>query len=914
MTMGVSGMLRRVATVASPSVRWRTPLCGPVRGFFGSGSRGEDSYYKPGPEHIRDADFDEEGHEDGHDASSQAPDSNSLLPPGSIPLPKEVMVVPLYRRPVFPGIMTPILVQDADLIKAISSNMDSGRTHVGLFLVHDSEESGTEALEQEADRRMGSSQDSSLPKPEKITSVDRLYKVGSIARVIRVQPTKGGGAQILMTALERICIEDSVPDVDPLSVRVNVLKTEPYDKSSKEIKAYTAEIISTIKEIIQMNPFFKDQLQTFLDLVDINNASQLADLGGALTTAEGPKLQEILETLDITSRLHQSLTLLKTELDTSRIQQKISMQLNENISKSQRRYTLMEQMKLIKKELGLEKDDKEQLLKKFEERIAALELPPHAEKVIKDEMSKLGLLEAQSAEFNTTRNYLEWLTGLPWGLYSEENLDVSNAETVLNEDHYGLEDVKERILEFIAVGSLRKSVQGKIICLVGPPGVGKTSIGRSVARALNREFYRFSVGGLGDVAEIKGHRRTYVGAMPGKLIQCLKTTQKSNPVIMIDEIDKLGRGHHGDPAPALLEVLDPEQNTSFLDHFLDVPYDLSKVLFITTANMLDTIQKPLLDRMEVIRLSGYVLEEKMSIAKTHLIPNAIKESGIDESKVTIEDSAVEALCQFYCREAGVRNLQKHVEKIFRKCAYKFAKGYEGTLVVNRDNLEEFVGKRVFTSDRFYSATPPGVTMGLAWTAMGGSTLYIETTTVRYANPHSENSEPTGAGQASPSSRPPSGSLKVTGQLGSVMQESSDIAYTFARHFYFVEVAPKDSSLDPAFFDQARIHMHVPEGATPKDGPSAGVTMITSLLSLAMNRPVRANLAMTGEVSLTGKVLPIGGVKEKIIAARRSGVEVVCLPEANRKDWDELQDYIKDGLEVHFVEDYIQLFAVAFPEV
>jgi len=620
----------------------------------------------------------------------------------------------------------------------------------------------------------------------------------------------------------------------------------------------------------------------------------------------------------------------------------------------------MEQLKSIKKELGMERDDKTALQEKFREKFAPFkdDAPAHAVKTIDEELNKLAGLEPSSSEFNVTRNYLEWLTSIPWGHSSEERLDISQAADVLDADHYGLDDVKERILEFIAVGQLRGTTQGKIITMVGPPGVGKTSIGQSIARALDRKFFRFSVGGLSDVAEIKGHRRTYVGAMPGKLVQCLKSTGVSNPVVLIDEVDKLGRGFQGDPASALLELLDPEQNGSFLDHYLDVPVDLSKVLFVCTANVLDTIPGPLLDRMEVVRLSGYIADEKRAIARTYLEKTAKERSGVGEKEASISDGAMKSLIEDYCREAGVRNLQKHLEKIYRKVALKLAKAKgpevskqmgqaRNKVIVAKKALEtkedelrktsasakskktveaaekeveeakealaaaeaavtdviestavsdpivvdagkeliEYVGQPPFQTDRIYDQTPPGVVTGLAWTSMGGSTLYIECTAIH------QNGEDNKKG----------GSLTTTGQLGDVMKESASIAHTFARSF-LAKRFPGNT-----FFDDKALHIHVPAGATPKDGPSAGCTMITGMVSLATDRPVKPNLAMTGEVTLTGIVMPIGGVKEKTIAARRSGVTTILFPEGNRKDWDELSDDIKEGLEVHFVSTYDEVY-------
>lgn len=471
---------------------------------------------------------------------------------------------------------------------------------------------------------------------------------------------------------------------------------------------------------------------------------------------------------------------------------------------------------------------------------------------------------------------------------SNENLDIEKAVEILEADHYGMEDIKKRILEFIAVSQLKGGVQGKILCFHGPPGVGKTSIAKSIARALNREYFRFSVGGMTDVAEIKGHRRTYVGAMPGKLIQCLKKTATENPLVLIDEVDKIGKGYQGDPSSALLELLDPEQNANFLDHYLDVPVDLSKVLFICTANVLDTIPEPLRDRMEMIQMSGYVAEEKLAIANQYLIPQALKDSGLDTTKINITEESLGSLIKSYCRESGVRNLQKHIEKIVRKVAYKLVKKEAEFCEIRDENLSEFVGKPVFTHDRMYDVTPAGVVMGLAWTAMGGSTLYIETAKRRNINKPNTD-----------------GSLEVTGHLGDVMKESTRIALTVARNYI------KRAQPESDFLETNHLHLHVPEGATPKDGPSAGATIVTALLSLALDKPIRQNFAMTGEISLTGKVLPVGGIKEKTIAAKRSGVTCIILPEENKKDFIELPKYITEGLEVHFVDTYDDVYKIVF---
>jgi len=663
-------------------------------------------------------------------------------------------------------------------------------------------------------------------------------------------------------------------------------------------------------------------MQYFSQRIDIHNPYKLADFAASVTTADGEELQQVMEEMSCELRLKKALELITKELELSKVQQVIKEQVEEKVSKNQRNYLLMEQLKAIKKELGMEKDDKDAMITKYRERLASFapgSIPASVNEVVEEELNKMSMLEKNSSEFNVTRNYLDWLTQLPWGKSTEENFDLKKAKQILDEDHYGLSDIKERILEFIAVSKLKGSVQGKIICFVGPPGVGKTSIGKSIARSLSREFYRFSVGGLSDVAEIKGHRRTYVGAMPGKIIQCLKTTQSSNPLILIDEIDKLGRGHQGDPASALLELLDPSQHSAFVDHYMDVPVDLSRVLFICTANVTDTIPGPLLDRMEVLRLSGYDQPEKLSIAKEYLVPKVIERTGLgkDSAQKTPEaigltDDAINTLVKQYCRESGVRNLEKHVEQIFRKVALEVVQDLESEstgdaaqesgedtsstsasedvhdsdrFVITPEKLSKYVGKPIFTSDRMYDKIVPGVVMGLAWTSMGGSSLYIETTKILSKGERS--------------------GLTTTGQMGSVMEESTKIAHTYARHKL------QEVDVDNKFFEESEIHLHVPEGATPKDGPSAGCTMVTALLSLAMNKTVKPNLAMTGELSLVGKVLPVGGIKEKVIAAKRAGVTTIVLPLGNQRDFEELDEYLRHDLEVHFADYYDDVFRAAF---
>lgn len=793
--------------------------------------------------------------------------------------PNELFIFPVVRRPFFPGMAAPLVVEPGPFYETLKKIAKSDHKCIGLLLTK--------------------SETMDVYK----ATFDDLYSVGVLARILRIIPMEHGGAQVVLNMEKRLSIIQPVAKGNHLKAKVEYHGDNP--KLSKELKAYSISIISTIKELLKLNPLFKEELQIFLAHSDFTEPGKLADFAVALTTATRDEMQEVLETFDIPQRVDKALALLKKELDISQLQSNINKKIDATISKSQKDFFLREQLKTIKKELGIEKDDKSLDREKFEARIKERKVPADVLKVIQEEIEKLQALEIQSAEYAVSRGYLDWLTIIPWGMYSEENHELKMAEDVLKHDHYGLEDIKQRILEFISVGKLSGGVRGSIICLVGPPGVGKTSIGKSIARALNRKFYRFSVGGMRDEAEIKGHRRTYIGAMPGKLIQALKYCQTMNPVIMLDEVDKMGSSYQGDPASALLEVLDPEQNCDFLDHYLDVRCNLSDILFIVTANILDTIPEPLKDRMDILRLSGYISQEKIQIAKKYLIPRNRKAMGLTATQVQFNDDAIQQIINGYAREAGVRSLENNLKKVMRKIAVKIVRKQEEekpkrgrrkkdaeenaepeVFKITSKNLTEYLGKPIHTSDRFYERTPVGVCMGLAWTSLGGATLYIESIKV-----HGEKTE-----------------MKLTGQAGLVMKESAEIAWSYvhsALHKYAHEYT---------FFEKSQVHIHIPEGATPKDGPSAGITMVTSLLSLLTNTPVLENLGMTGELTLTGRILPIGGVKEKLVAARRSGLTTLIFPKDNARDYDELPDYIKKGIVIHFVEHYDEVFRIAFPEL
>jgi ATP-dependent Lon protease len=644
-------------------------------------------------------------------------------------------------------------------------------------------------------------------------------------------------------------------------------------KEVEDLKPYVLAVINTIKELLPLNPLYNEELKIFLQRFSPEDPSPLADFAASLTTASKTELQEVLESIPILKRLEKVLVLLNKELHQAKAQMEIRRQVEDKMDKQQREFFLREQLKAIQKELGIEKDDRTSEIDTFRERLKTLTVPEAAQKRIDEEMDKMSMLEVGSPEYAITRNYLDWLSLMPWGKFSEDKLDLKAARAVLERDHEGLKDVKDRIMEFLAVGKLKGSISGTILLLVGPPGVGKTSIGRSIATAVGRAFFRFSVGGIHDEAEIKGHRRTYIGAMPGKFLQAMKDVEYANPVIMLDEIDKIGNSYRGDPASALLEVLDPEQNVDFLDHYLDVRFDLSKVLFICTANQTDSIPAPLLDRMEMIKLSGYIASEKLQIAKKHLVKRQIDKSGLEAEQLVLPDETLSGIIEDYAREAGVRNLEKRIGAIARKVALKLLEGATMPIEVTADKLSDYLGKPLFETEKAIKGI--GVVTGLAWTPMGGATLSIEAScSHNYAR-----------------------GFKFTGQLGDVMKESAEIAYSY------IVSQSELFDVDQSFFEKAFIHLHVPAGATPKDGPSAGITMASALLSLAKEEAIDKEIAMTGELTLTGQVLPVGGIREKVIAARRIKIYDLIMPEANKRDFDELPDNVREGVTVQFVKEY-----------
>ncbi|NCN06103.1 MAG: endopeptidase La [Spirochaetales bacterium] len=777
--------------------------------------------------------------------------SEQQIVPSEMALPNKLRILPLLGKPIFPGIFTPIMISSAEDVKTVEESLSSDNT-LGLVLVENEE-------------------------AESPTSKD-LYSVGTLAKIVKKINLPDGGMNIFISTIKRFRIKKVIQDQGPIITAVEYPDEELDD--TLEIKALTRSLIGEMKSVSENNPLFSEEMR--LNMVNIDQPGKIADFITSILNIDRREQQKVLETFRIKKRMERVLISIKKEQELLKIQKKIQKQINEKIEKSQRDYFLREQLKAIKQELGIAVDGKSEDTNRFKERLEALTLDPEVREQIDKELEKFSLMEPNSSDYHVTRNYLETVLSLPWNEPKPREIDLPKAGRILDADHYGLEDVKERILEFIAVHKMKKDFRGSIILLVGPPGVGKTSIGKSIARALGKQFFRFSVGGMRDEAEIKGHRRTYVGAMPGKIIQGLKITKAKDPVFMIDEIDKLGASYQGDPSSALLEVLDPEQNIAFRDHYLDLPFDVSRVLFIATANSLETIPRPLLDRMEIIRLSGYIASEKLAIAKKYLVPKSLVKNGLTKDQVTFDRKALNAIAENYAREAGMRNYEKAVDKINRKVAKKILLG-EATppLTLSEGDMDTYLGKPYFNNE-VNQIIAPGMVIGLAWTNFGGDTLIIES----LALPGKEG-------------------FKLTGQMGNVMQESANLAYTYVRHL------SAKLGIEDDWFGKHTIHIHIPAGATPKDGPSAGITMATTLISLALGKKVSNKLAMTGELSLAGRVLPIGGLKEKTIAAKRVGIKQIIIPKANNRDLEEIPEYVKKGIVFHPVGSMTEVLELVF---
>lgn len=793
----------------------------------------------------------------------------TALAPADDFLPNKLPIIPLQGRPIFPGIFTPLMINNPGDIKAAEEAYE-GNGYLGIVM---------------------------LKNEVSDAQFEDLYKVGTVAKVIKKINLPDGGINVFISTIKRFRMVKCLNKNSPIVAAVTYLEEEEND--TFEVKALTRALISEMKEIADNNPLFTEEMR--LNMVNIDNPGKIADFTASILNVDKEEQQKVLETLNVRQRMEQVLVFIKKEQELLRVQKKIQNDINEKVEKNQRDYFLREELKAIQDELGTDAEGNLSEYQKFKKTIDGFNFSGEIKESLDGELEKFKILDTQSPEYIVSRNYLELVCQLPWNEeIKPETYSLHDVKKLLDNEHYGLDDVKKRIMEYLSVRKLKKDTKGSILILVGPPGVGKTSVGKSIANAMGKPFYRFSVGGMSDPSEIKGHRRTYIGSMCGKIISGIKLTHTKAPVFMIDEIDKMGsNGVHGDPAAALLEVLDPEQNVSFRDDYLDLPFDISNVFFILTANSLDTIPEPLLDRAEIIQLAGYIDQEKLEIAKKYLIPKNMKKNGLKKNQIKYTKEALLRIAQEYAREAGVRNFEKCLDKIHRKLiaeqmqsadklvseAIKEAKkskrpaeeiaqittdkyyDSEKQIVIDAGDLEKYLGKPVFDESEIKKANIPGTAIGLAWTSMGGDTLLIESITY-----------------------PGKPEFVITGQMGDVMKESAQIALNWVKRYVIQKKIKK-----AAWFEHNTIHLHIPEGATPKDGPSAGITMATTFLSLLSGKTIKPNLAMTGELSLTGQVLPIGGLREKTVAAKRNKIKTIIIPKANERDLEEIPEIVKAGI-------------------
>ena len=762
---------------------------------------------------------------------------------------KQFPLLALRDVVVYPHMVIPLFVGREKSIKALEEAMETDKQIVLVAQVNASDDD---------------------PAPSD------LYQVGTIATILQLLKLPDGTVKVLVEGANRAFTKNVILDNGYLKAEVRETPLSSVDEREGEVLARS--LLSQFEQYVKLSKKVASEILTSVS--NIEEPGRLSDTIAAHLALKIQDKQRILEIFDIRERIDHLMALMEGEIDLLQVEKRIRGRVKKQMEKSQREYYLNEQMKAIQKELGdLEEGGNE--LEEFEKKIESSGMTKEAKEKTKAELNKLKMMSPMSAEATVVRSYLDWMVNLPWKKKSKVRHDLKKAKEILDQDHYGLDEVKERILEYLAVQARVNKIRGPVLCLVGPPGVGKTSLGQSIAKATNRKFVRMALGGVRDEAEIRGHRRTYIGSMPGKLVQKISKVGVKNPLFLLDEIDKMGVDMRGDPASALLEVLDPEQNREFLDHYLDLRLDLSNVLFVCTANQLDSIPSPLLDRMDMIRLSGYITEEKLAIAQNHLWPKCLARAGVKKSLLRVSKPALRNIIEGYAREAGVRNLEKTLNKIVRKSVVQLLKAPKTKISITPANLEDYLGPPIFRDETPIRGV--GVVTGLAWTSLGGATLPIEATAVHHRN----------AG------------MKMTGQLGDVMKESAELAYSYAA-----------SHIDqyggsPEFFEKAFLHLHVPEGATPKDGPSAGVTMTTALISLACNTKPRRPIAMTGEITLTGQVLAVGGIREKVIAARRQKIKELILPQANQRDYDELPDYIRKGITVHFADHYDDVYQVVF---
>jgi len=776
------------------------------------------------------------------DRTVQAPDTNTL--------PNVLPILPLFDAVLFPKMVLPLVVMQEESIRLVDEAMQSDRL-IGLLVAQNT-------------------------SPGKTPSQSELEVVGACATIMRMAKTKENHVQLLVQGLRRFAVSRFVERKPYYKAEVGYLKESPVE--DVETKALMNNLIAVFEKIAELSPGMPEEVIAMARA--IKEPGTLADMITSTINSPVAEKQLILEAVDIKARLKAVIGHANHQRQILELGQKIQSQAKSDMEKTQREYYLRQQLKAIQEELG-DTDDGNVELDEYRQKIEQMGLPDEARKEAERELKRLERMHPSSAEYTVATTYLDWITALPWHKTTKDNLDLKKARAVLDKDHYGLEKAKKRIVEYLAVRKLKEDSKGPILCFAGPPGTGKTSLGASIARAMGRKFHRLSVGGVRDEAEIRGHRRTYVGALPGRVIQALRRTGSKNPVLMLDEIDKVGSDFRGDPSSALLEVLDPEQNHTFTDHYLDVPFDLSGVMFITTANMLDTIPPALLDRMEVIALSGYTLDEKMVIAKRHLIPRQRKAHGLTAGQIKITGGALKTMIQDYTRESGLRSLEREIATLCRSAAAQIATEKARQVKVRMDNVSDFLGTVKFVRETRARKLIPGIATGLAWTPVGGELLFIEATSM--------------AGDKG---------VTLTGQLGDVMKESATAALSFIRS------NAKKLSISDDYFTSHDIHVHVPAGAIPKDGPSAGVTMLTALVSLMTGRTIKKDLAMTGEITLRGQVLPVGGIKEKVLAAHRAGIKTIILPSANLKDMDDVPAKVKKEITFHHVGRMMHVLKLA----
>jgi ATP-dependent Lon protease len=765
-------------------------------------------------------------------------------------VPEILPILPLYDAALFPKMVLPLVVLQGESVQLVDEAMAKDRI-IGLMVSKKTENKDTPEWED-------------------------LASVGTSAMILKMAKTQDNRAQLLVQGLNRFKIIDFEEGKSYLRARIEIVKD--IETKDNETEALMANLVNQFERIVELSPGLPPEIAQMAKT--IQEAGTIADMISSTINSTPMEKQKVLEMLDVKERMKEVTRLANHQLDILELGSKIQNQVKGDMDKSQREYYLRQQLKAIKEELG-EKDEAGVEIDEYRAKIEEKNLPDEARKEAERELDRLSRMHPSSAEYTVASTYLDWITALPWHDRTPDNLDIKKARKILDDDHFGLEKPKRRIIEYLAVRKLKPESKGPILCFAGPPGTGKTSLGQSIARALGRKFHRISLGGVRDEAEIRGHRRTYVGALPGRIIQGLRRAESNNPVFMLDEIDKVGSDFRGDPSSALLEVLDPEQNFSFSDHYLDVPFDLSNVMFITTANILDTIPPALRDRMEVLMLRGYTLDEKIKIANRFLIPRQREAHGIKAKQIRFTNSAVKQIITGYTREAGLRNLEREIANVCRGMATKIAQGKVKSVNVNVADLHGYLGPVRLTSETKTRITTPGVATGLAWTPTGGELLFIEATAMKGKK-----------------------GLTLTGQLGDVMKESATAALSFARS------NASSLGVDEDFFENHDLHIHVPAGAIPKDGPSAGVTMLSALTSLLTERRIRKDLAMTGEITLRGQVLPVGGVKEKVLAAHRAGIKTIILPAWNRKDLEDIPKKVEKDIQFHFVDKMLDVLELA----